>query len=216
MSLDQKRVPFHFSMPLLISVLIICWATQLTGCAPLVLGGAALAGKVALDRRTAGIQLEDEAIEFRSESGLRGQLPKSAHVRVSSYNRMVLLSGEVSSENERSLAERFVKSQDNVKSVVNDLAVSPESSLTQRAKDKVITGQVRALIIQAKDIHSSAVHIVTERGIVYLMGRLTTAESQRVTDLVSTSQISGIQKVVKVFETISEADLQRLVAPSTR
>ena len=84
MSLDQKRVPFHFSIPLLISVLSICWATQLTGCAPLVLGGAALAGKVALDRRTAGIQLEDEAIEFRSESGLRGQLPKSAHVRVSS------------------------------------------------------------------------------------------------------------------------------------
>lgn len=108
---------------------------------PLVLGGAALAGKVALDRRTAGIQLEDEAIEFRSESGLRGQLPKSAHVRVSSYNRVVLLSGEVSSENERSLAERFVKSQDNVKLVVNDLAVSPESSLTQRAKTKSSLGK---------------------------------------------------------------------------
>jgi osmotically-inducible protein OsmY len=127
---------------------------------------------------------------------------------------MVLLTGEVGSENERMLAERFVKSQDNVKSVVNDLTISPESSLTQRAKDKVITGQVRAIIIQARDIHSSAVQIVTERGIVYLMGRLTPAESERVTDLVSTSQISGLQKVVKVFETISDTDLKRLVAPS--
>ena len=214
MSFEKTRGSFQFSMPLFISILIVCWSTQLSGCAPLVLGSAALAGKVALDRRTAGIQLEVEAIEFRSESGLRNQLHNSAHVRVSSYNRMVLLTGKVGSENERMLAERFVKSQDNVKSVVNDLTISPESSLTQRAKDKVITGQVRAIIIQARDIHSSAVQIVTERGIVYLMGRLTPAESERVTDLVSTSQISGLQKVVKVFETISDTDLKRLVAPS--
>ena len=94
MSLDQKRVPFHFSMPLLISVLSICWATQLTGCAPLVLGGAALAGKVALDRRTAGIQLEDEAIEFRSESGLRGQLPKSVRYFEKLVSKIKLLKSE--------------------------------------------------------------------------------------------------------------------------
>ena len=190
--------------------------SQLQACAPLLIGGAALAGKVAIDRRTAGIQIEDEAIQLRTESGLRAQLPHNAHVRVSSYNRMVLLTGEVSSENDRVLAEQFVKSQDNVKTVVNDLAIAPESSLTQRAQDTLMTGQVRALLIQAKDIHSSAIHIVTERGIVYLMGRVTNAESVRVTELIGSGNVSGIQKIVKVFETITEEDLKRLVAPAFR
>jgi osmotically-inducible protein OsmY len=194
--------------------LISILALQLGACAPMVIGSAAMASKVYIDRRTAGIQLEDEALEFRSESGLRAQLPRNSHVRVSSYNRMVLLTGEVNSEQERVQAERFVKSQDNVKTVVNDLVVAPESSLTQRAQDTLITTKVRALLIQAKDIHSSAVHIVTERGNVYLMGRLTANESNRVTNLVSTGNVSGVQKVVKVFETITEEDLARLVAPS--
>ena len=180
------------------------------------IGSAALAGKVLNDRRTSGIQLEDESIELRSESGLRTQLTKNSHVRVSSYNRMVLLTGEVNTENEKILAEQFVKSQDNVKLVLNELAVMPESSLTQRAKDKLITTNVRALLIQARDIHSSAVSIITERGIVYLMGRLTETEARRVAELVSSSKISGIEKVVKVFDYISDDDLKRLVAPSVR
>lgn len=207
--MNQKFSCLSLSVSILLSL-------QLSACAPLFVGGAALTGKVAIDRRTVGIQLEDEAIELRSESGLRNQLPKNAHVRVTSYNRMVLLTGEVNTDIERSQVERFVKSQDNVKMLVNDLAVMPESSLTQRAQDKLITSRVRAILIQAKDIHASAVAIVTERGIVYLMGRLTEAEAKRVADLVSGSQISGVQKVVKVFDYISEEDLKRLVAPSVR
>ena len=199
---------------LITPLLLLALMTQLSACAPLIIGSAALASKVAIDRRTTGIQLEDEAIEIRTESGLRSQLPKNSHVKVSSYNRLVLLTGEVNTEAERSQAERFAKSQDNVKSVVNDLTVSPESSLTQRAQDTLITAKVRALLIQAKDIHSSAVQIVTQRGNVYLMGRLTQAEAKRVTDLISTGNVSGLQKIVKVFETISEEDLARLVAPS--
>jgi osmotically-inducible protein OsmY len=190
--------------------------TQLSACAPLVIGGTALAGKAVIDRRTVGIQVEDEAIELRSESGLKGALPKNTNVKVSSYNRMVLLTGQVNSENERSFAERFVKSQDNVKTVVNDLAIAPESTLTQRAKDRVITAEIRAMLIGTKDIHASAVHVVTQSGVVYLMGRLTEAEGNRVSQLISTSQISGIQKVVKVFDTITEDDLKRLVAPPLR
>jgi osmotically-inducible protein OsmY len=190
--------------------------TQLCGCAPLVVGGAAMASKVAIDRRTAGIQVEDEAIEIRSELGLKGVLPKNAHVKVSSYNRMVLLTGEVNSESERTTAERFVKNQDNVKTVFNELSIAPESSLTQRAKDQWITVSVKTLLIQTKDIHASAVHVITQNGVVYLMGRVTGAEATRASNLVSTSQISGIQKVVKVFETISQEDLQRLVAPALR
>jgi osmotically-inducible protein OsmY len=182
----------------------------------MVIGGAALTGKVVIDRRTAGIQIEDEAIELRSASGLRSILSKNTNVRVHSYNRMVLITGEVGNESEKALTERFVKSQDNVKSVINEVAISPVSSLTQRAKDTVINGQLRTVLIQAKDVHSSAVHIVVERGIVYLMGRLTNEEAKRVTDLVSTSQVSGLEKVVRVFELLSEEDLRRLAAPAKR
>jgi osmotically-inducible protein OsmY len=199
---------------IIVPIFILGILSQLIACAPMIVGGAALTGKVVIDRRTAGIQLEDEAIELRTEIGLRSQLPKNSHVRISSYNRLVLITGEVNNESERLQVERFVKSQDNVKSVINDSIISPESSLAQRAQDTLITARVRAQLIQAKDIHSSAVHIVTERGIVYLMGRLTPREAQRVTDLISSSNVSGLQKVVKVFESISEDDLARLTAPS--
>lgn len=196
--------------PLFLTLLVV----QTSACAPMLIGSAAVASKVAIDRRTAGIQLEDEGIELRTTSGLRAQLPRNTNVRISSYNRLVLITGEVNNESERLQVERFVKSQDNVKSVVNDLIISPESSLTQRAQDTLITTKIRALLIQAKDIHSSAVNIVTERGVVYLMGRLTPREANRVAELIRTSNIAGLQKVVKVFETISEEDLSRLVAPS--
>lgn len=196
--------------PLFLTLLVV----QTSACAPMLIGSAAVASKVAIDRRTAGIQLEDEGIELRTASGLRSQLPRNTNVRISSYNRLVLITGEVNNESERLQVERFVKSQDNVKSVVNDLIISPESSLTQRAQDTLITTKIRAHLIQAKDIHSSAVNIVTERGVVYLMGRLTPREANRVAELIRTSNIAGLQKVVKVFETISEEDLSRLVAPS--
>lgn len=199
---------------LVIPIFSLVFLSQLIACAPMIVGGAALTSKVAIDRRTAGIQLEDEAIELRTSIGLRSKLPKNTHVRISSYNRLVLITGEVNNENERQQVGRFVKSQDNVKSVINELTIGPESSLTQRAQDTLITAKVRTQLIQAKDIHSSAVNIVTEQGIVYLMGRLTPREATRVTDLVSSSNVSGLQKVVKVFESISEEDLARLVAPS--
>jgi osmotically-inducible protein OsmY len=203
---QMKRIFY----PLFLTLLVV----QTSACAPMLIGSAAVASKVAIDRRTAGIQLEDEGIELRTASGLRAQLPRNTNVRISSYNRLVLITGEVNNESERLQVERFVKSQDNVKSVVNDLIISPESSLSQRAQDTFITTKIRALLIQAKDIHSSAVNIVTERGVVYLMGRLTPREANRVAELIRTSNIAGLQKVVKVFETISEEDLSRLVAPS--
>lgn len=175
--------------PLFLTLLVV----QTSACAPMLIGSAAVASKVAIDRRTAGIQLEDEGIELRTASGLRAQLPRNTNVRISSYNRLVLITGEVNNESERLQVERFVKSQDNVKSVVNDLIISPESSLTQRAQDTLITTKIRALLIQAKDIHSSAVNIVTERGVVYLMGRLTPREANRVAELIRTSNIAGLQ-----------------------
>ncbi len=186
-------------------------ASLLSGCAPLVVGGAVVGGMVAVDRRTSGTQLEDEAIELKVANAVNKELGDRVHLNVTSYNRRVLLTGEVRNEADRSRATLLAQSQENVKDVVNDLAIGAASSLSQRTKDTVMTGQVKAAFVDAKDLQSSAVKVVTERGIVYLMGRVTTREAQRASDIAR--GISGVVKVVRVFEDISEEELKRLSQP---
>ena len=186
-------------------------ASLLSGCAPLVVGGAVMTGVVAVDRRTAGTQLEDEAIELKVASAINKELGERVHLNVTSYNRRTLLTGEVRSEADRARATLLAQSQENVKDVVNDLLVGAPSSLTQRTKDTVITGQVKAAFLDAKDLQSNAVKVITERGVVYLMGRVTTREAQRATDIAR--GIGGVAKVVRVFEDISEDELKRLSQP---
>ncbi len=190
---------------------LLAGASLLAGCAPLVVGGAVMTGVVATDRRTAGSQLEDEAIELKVASAINKELGERVHLNVTSYNRRVLLTGEVRSEAERERATLLARSQDNVKDVVNDLAIGAPSSLSQRTKDTVTSGQVKAAFLDAKDLQSNAVKVVTERGIVYLMGRVTPREAQRATDI--TRGIGGVVKVVRVFEEISEEELKRLSQP---
>ena len=185
---------------------------SMSACAPLIVGGAVMGGFVAIDRRTAGTQLEDESIELRTAQGLRQHLGAAAHINVTSYNRMVLLTGEVSSAADRELAERLAKSQENVNAVVNDLAIEPASTLSQRSKDVIISGQLKALFVDAKDLQANALKVVTERGIVYLMGRVTAREAERATEVARGGRISGIVKVVRVFEIISDDELKRLSA----
>ena len=185
---------------------------SLSACAPLIVGSAVMGGMVATDRRTSGIQLEDEGIELRTAQGLRQNLSAAAHVNVTSYNRMVLLTGEVGSAAEKERAERLAKSQENVNSVVNDLAIEPASSLTQRSKDTIITGQIKALLVDAKDLQSNAFKVITERGIVYLMGRVTNREAQRASEIARSGSVSGVVKVVRVFEIITEEELKRISA----
>jgi len=186
-------------------------ASLLSGCAPLVVGSAVMTGVVAVDRRTAGTQLEDEAIELKVASAINKELGDRVHLNVTSYNRRVLLSGEVRTEADRSRATLLAQSQEHVKDVVNDLAVGAPSSLTQRTKDTVTTGQVKAAFVDAKDLQSNAVKVITERGVVYLMGRVTAREAQRATDIAR--GIGGVAKVVRVFEDISEEELKRLSQP---
>jgi len=186
-------------------------ASLLSGCAPLVVGGAVMTGVVAVDRRTAGTQLEDEAIELKVASAINKELGERVHLNVTSYNRRALLTGEVRSEADRARATLLAQSQENVKDVVNDLTIGAPSSLTQRTKDTVITGQVKAAFLDAKDLQSNAVKVITERGVVYLMGRVTTREAQRATDIAR--GIGGVAKVVRVFEDISEEELKRLSQP---
>lgn len=178
----------------------------LSGCAPLAVGGAVL---VATDRRTSGAQLEDEGIELRAGNRLREALGDRAHINVTSYNRQVLLTGEVPGAAERQQVEQIVARVENVRAIVNDLAVMGNSSLTQRSNDVLVTGKVKASLVDARDLFANAFKVVTERGTVYLMGRVTQREADRATEI--TRSVGGVQKVVRVMEIISEEELQRLM-----
>jgi osmotically-inducible protein OsmY len=185
----------------------------LSACAPLIVGGAVMTGMVVVDRRTSGMQLEDESIELRTAHGMRQNLGDSAHINVTSYNRQVLLTGEVSTAADKDKANKIAQSQENVKAVANELTVQPVSSLTQRSKDAIISGQIKALFVDAKDLQSNAFKVVTEYGVVYLMGRVTSREAQRATDIARS--IGGVTKVVRLLDIISEEELKRLSAQTS-
>ena len=181
---------------------------SLTACIPLVVGGAMVGGTlVASDRRTSGAQLEDEGIELRSTSRIRSNIGDRVHVNLNSYNRQVLLTGEVPTAQDKLLVEQIVSRVENVSSVVNELAVMGSSSLTQRSSDVLVTGRVRAMLVDAKDLFANSFRVVTERGTTYLMGRVTQREADRGTAVARGTP--GVQKVVRIFEIISEEELAR-------
>ncbi|MES2283720.1 MAG: BON domain-containing protein [Pseudomonadota bacterium] len=182
----------------------------LTACVPLVIGGAAAGGSlVATDRRTSGAQLEDEGIELRASSRLRTALGERAHVNLTSYNRQVLLTGEVPTAQDKQLVEQIVSRVENVSSVVNELAVMGNTSLTNRSSDVLVTGRVKAALIDAPDLFANSFKVVTERGTTYLMGRVTQREADRGTAVVRSTP--GVQKVIRIFDIISEEELARLL-----
>ena len=182
---------------------------SLTACVPLVIGGAMVGGTmVAIDRRTSGAQLEDEGIELRAASRIRTNVGDRVHVNVTSYNRQVLVTGEVPNEQDKLLVGQIVSKVENVGSVVNELAVLGISTLAQRSSDVLVTGRIKASLIDSKDLISNAFKVVTERGTTYLMGRVTAREADRATAIARST--SGVQKVVRVFENTSEEELTRM------
>jgi osmotically-inducible protein OsmY len=189
-------------------------ASTLAGCAPLLVGGAAVGTALMVtDRRTSGAQIDDEAIELRASARMKEAFGDRAHVNAASYNRQVLLTGEVPTEQAKQQAEQIAARVENVRGVVNDLAVMAPTSLAQRSNDTYITGKVRASFVDASDLQSNAFRVTTERGVVYLMGRVTPREADRGTTIAR--QIGGVQKVVRVFELVEPAQAQQSAAPVT-
>lgn len=186
---------------------IACLGASLSACAPIILGSVAMGALVATDRRTSGAQLEDEGIELRAAGRVRESVGERARVSVTSYNRQVLLTGEVPNAQDKQLVEQIVSRVENVRSIVNELGVLGNSSLTQRSSDALVTGRVKAAMVDTKDLFANAFKVVTERGTTYLMGRVTQREANRATDI--TRSTSGVQRVVRVLEIISEEELQR-------
>lgn len=188
-------------------------AVTLQGCFGLAVGGAVMGTLAATDRRTLGAQTEDKAIALKSIDRL-ASVPggDSNHINVTSFNRKVLLTGEVRDEQAKDAAAREVAGIEGVKSVVNELAVMGASSFTARSNDSLLTGKVKASFVDDKVIYANSIKVVTERGIVYLMGRVTPSEGARAAAIAS--GVSGVQKVVKVFEYITDAELQDLTTKS--
>ena len=184
------------------------------GCAPVVIGGAMVGGVLAAtDRRTTGVQLEDQSIEFKAAARVRELLPDRGHVNVTSYNRMVLITGEVPSDADKTAVEQGIARIENVKSVVNELAVMGVSSFGQRSSDALLSAKVKATFVDAKDVMANAFKVVAERGTIYLMGRVTEREANVATELARS--VPGVQRVVKVFETITEAELAAMQPKQT-
>ncbi|PZQ66359.1 MAG: transporter [Variovorax paradoxus] len=180
---------------------------SLSGCVPLVVGGAAVAGAgmVATDRRTSGAQLDDQSIELRSAARIRDIANDTMNITTVSYNRQVLMIGTVGSEADKRRAEEVVRGTPNVRSVVNEVVVGPALGIAQRSNDTYITGKVKASLLDAKDIFANSFKVVTEGGVVYLMGLATRRELDRATDIARS--VSGVQKVVRAVEIISEQQL---------
>jgi osmotically-inducible protein OsmY len=182
-------------------------ATTLIGaCAPLIVGGAMVGTSLMVtDRRTSGTQVEDQTIELKSLTRIREAVGDRGHVNATSYNRLVLLTGEVPTDADKAAVEQAVARIENVRSIVNELAVMGSTSLTGRSNDTILTSKVKASFVDAKDLHANAFKVVTERGTVHLMGRVTEREATRASDIAR--GVSGVQKVVRVFEVITEAEL---------
>jgi osmotically-inducible protein OsmY len=181
-------------------------ATLLGGCAPLLLGGAAVGtAMVVTDRRTSGAQVDDQAIELKAVNRVNEVLGERGRAVVTSFNRLVLITGEVPNDADKAAVEQTVSRIENVRSVVNELAIAPAASLGTRSSDTLITSKIKASLIDAKDLQVNAFKVVTERGVVYLMGRVTEREANRSSDVAR--GVSGVQKVVRVFEVVSEGEL---------
>ncbi|MBC7916526.1 MAG: BON domain-containing protein [Rhodoferax sp.] len=193
------------------ALLLAASLAGLSGCVPLMVGGAVMTGMVASDRRTSGTVVEDEGIEIKAAIRIRENLGDRVHVNVTSYNRQVLLTGEVPNAQDRQLVEQVVANVDNVRNIVNELAILGNSTLTQRSSDSIVTGRVKAALLDAKDLFANSFKVVTERGTTYVMGRVTQREATRATEVITAQ--SGVQRLVRVLEVISEDELARMLPP---
>ena len=192
-----------------VTLLTLASVAALPACAPVLLGGAVVGGALAYgDRRTSGTIVEDQAIELKAANRILEAVGERVHVNVTSYNRLVLLTGEAPDPADRATVEKVIERIEGVRSIVNEIAVMGKTSLTARSNDGILTARVKAGFLDAKDLHAQAFKVVTERGVVHLMGRVTQREADRATQIARA--VPGVTKVVRVFEILTEAELATL------
>jgi osmotically-inducible protein OsmY len=181
---------------------------SLQGCVAVVAGGMVAGAVSATDRRTLGAQTEDKAIAVKAETRLPQIVGDAGHVNINSYNRKVLLTGEVRDEAMKRAVENEVRSITNVDNVINELEVAGPSSYTSRSSDTLITSKVKLSLADKKTVSANSFKVVTERGNVYLMGLVTQREGNIAAQVAQ--GVSGVMRVTKIFEYISEEDLRAM------
>ena len=206
----SKNLLQRCAKPVLALSLACASLVSLQGCVVLAVGGAVMGTLAATDRRTFGAQTEDKSISMKGEIAINRVLGNAAHVNVNSFNRRALLTGEVADEAAKQAAEKEIRGIDGVMHVYNELQISGLSNFSSRSSDALITTRVKASIMDAKDLYGSAYKVVTEAGTVFLMGRVTQREGNQAASLAA--GVSGVLRVVKVFEYISEDDLKQMMA----
>lgn len=190
-------------------------AVVTSGCAPLVVGGAIASGAmVASDRRSVGIQLEDEAIERRVDGALVERFGRDTiNINVTSYNRKVLLVGEASSAEAAKEIEAIADRAENVRLVVNEIYIGKLSTTGNRLNDTALAARVRAALIDAREVPAAAVKPTVERGVAYLLGRVTETEGAAAARAVS--RVDGLVRVVKVFDYLTDDELRAMQSGTT-
>lgn len=184
----------------------------LQGCFPVVATGVGAGAAMVSDRRTSGTYVEDESIEWKVSSRIRERFGNSAHINVTSYNRNVLLTGEAPNDTVRGELDAIVAGVEHVRGVINEVVVAPNSALTARGNDTLITSNVKARFVDAQRFSAHNVKVVTEANVVFLMGIVTRAEADAAAEVARTSK--GVRKVVRVFEYISDEEARRLDNPT--
>ncbi len=188
----------------IILAIVLLTGSLLQGCAAVIVGGAATTASVAHDRRTTGVIVEDQSIELKAMERLGSDdyLNEHSKISITSYNMVVLLSGQAETDAIRAKAEQMVKGVERVRRVVNELEIGTAASIGERTRDSALTTEVKFKLtsVDLPDFDTLRVKVVTERGVVFLMGLLTQAEGDAVTELVR--HISGVRRVVRVFEYI--------------
>jgi len=205
---SSLRHPDSRRRTLLLGLVAVGTLPLLQGCFPVVAGGAVAGAAIAADRRTSGAYVEDQGIEWKTSSRLSERFGDAIHINVTSYNRNVLLTGEVPNETIRAEIERIAASVENVRGIINEAVVAGNSSLTARGNDTLITSNVKARFVDGQRFSANHVKVVTEANVVFLLGLVTRAEADAASEIARTSQ--GVRKVVRVFEYINDEEARRI------
>ncbi len=180
----------------------LCWILLapllLSGCFPVVATGVGAGALMAADRRTSGAYIDDEGIELKAGNRISEEFKDQVHVNVTSYNRSVLLTGEVPSQDARNRVEQIARSVENVRSITDELGIMPNSSFGSRSSDTLITTKIKGQLLDSKTVPANVVKVVTERGTVYLLGIVSHKEGDAAIQLAS--KTGGVMKVVDLFE----------------
>lgn len=196
--MGKKSRSWRWVMPLITLAAVTSAAVSMQGCAPLLVGAAATTGViVATDRRTTGAQLDDTTMSTTLFYKINEKYGDKVHISVTSYNGIVLLTGEVPDQEASEGVAQMAAKEDRVRAVQNELLIGPLSDLSSRANDSFITSKVKARFIDS-DFSPTHVKVVTERGIVYLMGLVKKEEGEQATEI--TRKTSGVKRVIRIFE----------------